>query len=52
MSSEVKYNTHRFFHFSNKKHKDNFVFQIKKRIFANGIIKMLYYEVPNRNTKL
>ena len=40
------------FHFSYKKRKDNFVFQIKNRIFANGIIKLLYNEVPNRNTKL
>ena len=52
MSSEVNTILIEFFHFSNKKHKDNFVFQIKKRIFANGIIKMLYYEVPYWNTKL
>ena len=52
MSSEVNTILIDFFHFFYKKHKDNFVFQFKKRIFANGIIKMLYYEVPNRNTKL
>ena len=30
MSSEVNTILIEFFHFSNKKHKDNFVFQIKK----------------------
>ena len=52
MSSEVNTILIDFFHFSYKKRKDNFVFQIKNRIFANGIIKLLYNEVPNRNTKL
>ena len=36
MSSEVNTILIEIFHFSNKKHKDNFVFQIKRCIFANG----------------